>query len=295
MAVSKVAVMLNPDRRLATEKVASEIGLPDLNGSEVFIKPNFNTADPAPGSTHNDTLEAIVELVNRGRPKRVTVGDRSGPAKTRKVFEEKGIFRMSKDLGFQCSVLDELPGSEWVKVNPPDCNWRNGFLFAKPPTEADAVIGLCCLKTHQYGGHFTMGLKLATGFIHRRNMAELHSSPMKQRRMIAEMNVAYTPSLMIMDGVEAFYKGGPMRGPRWAANLTFASSDRIALDAVGVATLKMHGTTKRIESKRIFEHDQIKRAVELGLGARSPKEIELVPVDAASEQTCENIQEILSE
>jgi uncharacterized protein (DUF362 family) len=295
MTVSRVAVALNPDRRLAMEKVVSAIGLPDLKGSEVFIKPNFNTADPAPGSTHNDSLAAIVELVNQGRPRRVTVGDRSGPAKTRKVFEDKGIFEMSKNLGFECSILDELPSSEWARITPPDSSWRNGFLFAKPPIEADAVIGLCCLKTHQYGGHFTMGLKLATGFIHRRNMAELHSSPMKQRKMIAEMNVAYTPALMIMDGVEAFFKGGPMRGPRWAANLTFASVDRIALDAVGVAALKMHGTTKRIERKRVFEHDQIKRAVELGLGATSPEDIDLIPADAASEQVCEDIRKTLSE
>jgi uncharacterized protein (DUF362 family) len=294
MAVSRVAVMLSSDRRLATEKVVSVIGLPDLKGSEVFVKPNFNTADPAPGSTHNDTLATIVELVNGSRPIRVVVGDRSGPAKTRKVFEEKGIFKMSKDMGFECSILDELPSSEWIRITPPDSSWRNGFLFAKPPTEADAVIGLCCLKTHQYGGHFTMGLKLATGLVHRRNMAELHSSPMKQRKMIAEMNVAYTPALMIMDGVEAFYKGGPMRGPRWAANLTFASADRIALDAVGVAALKMHGTTKRIERKRVFEHDQIKRAVELGLGVTSPKDVDIIPADDASEQICEDLRKTLS-
>ncbi len=293
MTVSKVAVALSSDRRTATEKVASIIGLPDLEDSEVFVKPNFNTADPAPGSTHNDTLDTIIRLVNNGRPRKVVVGDRSGPAKTRKVFEEKGIFTMSSKLGFDCSILDELPRDAWVRVTPPESSWRKGFLFAKPPTEADAVIGLCCLKTHQYGGHFTMGLKLATGFVHRRNMAELHSSPVKQRRMIAEMNYAYTPTLMIMDGVEAFYKGGPMRGPRWAANLTFAAVDRIALDAVGVAALKMHGTTKRIERKRIFENDQIKRAVELGLGVTSPEEIDIVPADTASEPICEKLRKIL--
>ncbi len=293
MTVSKVAVALSPDRRTATEKVATMIGLPNLEDLDVFVKPNFNTADPAPGSTHNDTLGAIIRLVNEGRPRKVVVGDRSGPAKTRKVFQEKGIFSMSSDLGFECSILDELPSNAWVRVTPPESSWRKGFLFAKPPTEADAVIGLCCLKTHQYGGHFTMGLKLATGFVHRRNMAELHSSPVKQRRMIAEMNFAYTPTLMVMDGVEAFYKGGPMRGPRWTANLTFAAVDRIALDAVGVAALKMHGTTKRIERKRIFENDQIKRAVELGLGVTSPEEIDIVPADTASELIAEKLRKTL--
>ena len=31
-----------------------------VSGKSVILKPNFNTADPAPGSTHNDTLRALV-------------------------------------------------------------------------------------------------------------------------------------------------------------------------------------------------------------------------------------------
>src|SRR4030042_75123 len=139
-----------------------------------------------------------------------------------------------------------MPKDRWVKIKPPGTHWLNGFWFAKPVLEADAVIGLCCLKTHQYGGHFTMSLKLTTGMVHSRNMTELHTSVINQRNMIAEMNWAYTPVLMVMDGVEAFYQGGPMTGPRGKADLTFAASDRIALAGGGVAALKMHGTTSKI-------------------------------------------------
>ena len=46
-----------------------------------------------------------------------------------------------------------------------------------------------------------------------------------------------------------------------------ASTDRIALDAVGVATLRIYGTTGEVENGSIFEQEQIARAVELGLGA----------------------------
>ena len=293
MAQSEVAVILNPDRDYSTRKVVEYVGLPDLDGLDVFIKPNFNTADAAPGSTHNDTLRTAVEMVRSCGPNGIVVGDRSGPAKTRKVFEQKGIFDMGKSMGFDCLVLDEQPISEWTRIIPPDSNWKNGFLFAKRPLDMDAIIGLCCLKTHQYGGHFTMSLKLATGFVHRRYMAELHSSLKKQRKMIAEMNVAYEPSLVVMDGVEAFYKGGPMKGPRWAADLTFASTDRVALDAVGIVALKMHGTTKRIERKGIFEQEQIARAVELGLGVKSANDIRIVPVDAKSEEMCSRLQDRL--
>jgi uncharacterized protein (DUF362 family) len=120
-------------------------------------------------------------------------------------------------------------------------------------------------------------------------MAELHTSVINQRKMIAETNYPYKPALIVMDGVEAFYTAGPMTGDRWTANLTFASTDRVALDAVGVATLKMHGSTRKINDKAVFEHDQIARAIELGLGAANPGEVEIVPVDEESRSIAEKI------
>jgi uncharacterized protein (DUF362 family) len=80
----------------------------------------------------------------------------------------------------------------------------------------------------------------------------------------------------------------------WQANLTLSSNDRIAMDAVGVAALKMHGTTKVIGSKPIFEQDQIKRAVELGICVSSPEEIKPVPVDDDSTEVVDMLMEILS-
>jgi len=293
MVKSKVFIAYDPNRSRATRKVVNAAGLPALAGKQVLIKPNFNTADTPPGSTHIDTIKTVVEMIKAQGPKKITVADRSGPAKTSKVFQEKGVFALAEELGFECLILDEMPKDRYVKVKPQGSHWINGFWFAKPAQEADAVIGLCCLKTHQYGGHFTMSLKLATGFVHRSNMTELHTSVLNQRNMIAEMNVAYKPALVVMDGVEAFYSGGPMTGPVWKANLTFASADRVALDAAGVAALKMHGTTSKIEKKPIFELDQIRRAAELGLGASSAGDVELVPVDGESVDVVDKIRMVL--
>ena len=294
MTKSKVVVALDPDRTGATRKVIGVLGMPDLRGKNVLVKPNFNTADPTPGSTHIDTLRTMIQLVKEQAPKKVTVGDRSGPAKTSKVFQELGVFALADEMGFECLVFDEMPKSRYVKVKPPGSHWINGFWFAKPVLEADSVICLCCLKTHQYGGHFTMSLKLTTGMVHRSNMTELHTSVLNQRNMIAEMNYPYKPALVVMDGVEAFYTGGPMSGSRWKANLTFAATDRVALDAVGVATLKMHGSTRKIDGKPVFKQDQIRRAVELGLGSAGPEEIGIVPADEASKDIVEKISSVLS-
>jgi uncharacterized protein (DUF362 family) len=280
------------DRAEATRSIMQASNLNDLNGSKVLVKPNFNTADESPGSTHLDTLIATLDTLIEIGASHVSVGDRSGPAETRKVFEDKGIFSLAKKMGFEPVIFDEMPHDRFVKISPKGSHWRNGFLFVKNASEVDGVIGLGCLKTHMYGGHFTLSLKLATGMVHRQNMKELHAS-MHMREMIADINTAYTPRLMILDGVEAFYQGGPMVGNRWTADLTFASTDRVALDAVGVAALKMHGTTSEIESRGIFQQDQIKRAVQLGLGVGMAEDIELRALNDAAERPVEKLSHVL--
>ena len=97
--------------------------------------------------------------------------------------------------------------------------------------------------------------------------------------MIAEVNQPFQPALVILDGVEGFVDGGPMTGKRAQANVLLASADRVAIDAVGVAILKYLGSNEAIMKKKIFEQEQIVRAVELGLGASSPDRIKLFPVD----------------
>ena len=292
MPKSDVFIVHSPDRGVVVKDVLEKVGLPRLKGKKVLVKPNLNTSDPAPGSTHDDTLRSVVEIVLEAGPERLIVGDRSGPEDTRWVFEEKGLFHLSEEIEFECMIFDEMGPSRYQHIQDRRFHWKDGFLFAKAVLEAEVVISLCCLKTHQYGGHFTMSLKNTTGMVHRDNMRELHHSP-HQREMIAEMNVAYQPDLILMDGVEAFYEGGPMTGSRWKADITLASRDRVAIDAVGVAALKLHGTSRAIESKKVFEQDQIRRAVELGLGASGPEDINIVSIGDDSQMPTEELEAIL--
>jgi uncharacterized protein (DUF362 family) len=123
-------------------------------------------------------------------------------------------------------------------------------------------------------------------------MGELHSSP-HQRLMIAEVNTAYTPALVVMDGVEAFVGGGPDSGERVWAEVVLAGTDRVALDAVGVALLRHFGTTPEVSRGRIFEQEQIARAAELGLGVDAPDKIQLVTPDPESEAYAAQVRDIL--
>lgn len=295
---ARVALVRTTNRAEGVCRAVVLLGMPDVKGKRVLLKPNFNSADPTPASTHNDVLRTLVELLWEGEAHSITVADRSGMGETHKVMEQKGIFAMAAELGFRTLVLDELGAKDWVQIQPPGSHWSRGFLFARPILEADVIVQTCCLKTHRYGGHFTLSLKNSVGMVARYGpdyydyMAELHSSP-HQRKMIAEINFAYKPALVVLDGVEAFVTGGPERGKKVQAEVILAGTDRVAIDAAGVAILRLFGTTPEVERGPVFAQEQIARAVELGLGISRSEEIQFLTDDAPSAEFAERVQEIL--
>ncbi len=249
-----------------------------------------------PGSTHIDTLRTLVQTLNEMGAKRITVAERSGPgAPTREVMEKKGIFQLAKELDFEVVNLEDLMAEGWLHIHPKDSHWKDGFLFPRVYAEAESIVQTCCLKTHSFGGHFTLSLKLAVGMVPRVGysyMQELHSSP-HQRQLIAEINTAFSPDLIVLDGVDAFINGGPARGTLVQAGVVLAGNDRVAIDAVGVAILRSLGTTPEVSRGRIFEQDQIARAAELGLGVKSADQIQIVTGDEESKTYCGKIRDIL--
>ncbi len=291
---TRVAVVRTEDRVKGVAEVLRLLEFPSPEGKEVLLKPNFNTADPAPGSTHNDTLRELVSQLRKRGARAITIGERSGPPPTRKVMEEKGIFDLAKALDVRLINFEELPDEDWVHLNPPGNHWQNGFWIPKAVAQAEYIVSTCCLKTHGFGGVFTMSLKLAVGLTPKRLMRELHGNREHMRRMIAEINVGYRPQVIVMDGVEAFVDGGPSQGKRVAANVFIGGTDRIAVDAVGLAMLKELGSNPAIMERKIFEQEQIQRAVELGLGASGPEQIELVAPDQAGRELADRLRKWLS-
>ena len=294
---SPVAFVSTEDRKTGVSLSIKTLGINPVKNKDVLIKPNFNTADRTPGSTHNDTLVALVEEVWKMEAKSVSLGERSYPP-TRSVMEQKGILSLLQELDVEIIDFDQLDKKDWVKVNPKDSHWQDGFRVARPILESECLISTCCLKTHQYGGVFTMSLKLHVGVVptsrHGFNyMSELHQSP-HQRKLIAEINAPFKPDLVILDGIDAFVDGGPATGTRAQGNVFLAAADRIAIDAVGLAILQYLGSNNQIMNTKIFEQEQIARAAEIGLGATSPSEIEVVAANGESQKYRDRIVEILN-
>ncbi len=301
---AKVSLVKTEDRERGIRKAVALLG--DVNwpfdGAHVVLKPNFNSDDPFPGSTHNDTLRALVGLLRELGSSHITIADRSGGSwVTEEVLAEKGIPQLAEKLGVELVATDAEPPEAWERLEVPDGHWKRGVEVPKLFLEADAIVQSCCLKTHRFGGHFTMSLKNAVGVIAKDSvfdgygyMSEMHGSP-HIREMIAEINQLYTPDLIVMDAIDAFVRGGPATGALEHPGLILASTDRIAIDAVGVAILRTYETTPEVAEGRIFDLDQIRRAAELGIGVDSPDRIELVAADdRVSQDAARGIREALA-
>ena len=294
----RVVVVRAEDRRDGVTRALRLLRVADFAGKHVVVKPNFNSADPFPGSTHPETLAALVEWLGGAGAGRVTVADRSGMGDTREVFEAKGVFAQGRKLGLPCVVLDELPARDWVPHLLPGSHWRRGVLFPRILEEAEAIVSTCCLKTHRFGGDFTLSLKNSVGAVAKYGpdnynyMGELHGSH-AQRLMIADINRLYRPALILLDGLEAFVEGGPESGAKAAPWVFLAGTDRVAVDAVGVAILRLYGTTPAVSAGPIFRQEQIARAAELGMGVNRPDLIDLVTDDQAGQAFIARLRPIL--
>lgn len=295
-----VALVKTTDRAVGVQRAIELLAINPARSLPVLLKPNLNSADPAPASTHPEILRSLTLALQEMGARSITIGERSGMGATRQVMQQKGVFDLADELGLQTAVFDELDEKDWVLHHSADFHWPNGFAVPRLLLDSPCVVQTCNLKTHRFGGHFTLSLKNSVGFVAKtvgsggiNYMQQLHNSDY-QRHMIAEVNKVYKSSLIVVDGVEAFVSGGPDAGQLVQPEVVFAGTDQIALDAVGVAILRLFGTTSEVSKGAIFAQEQIARAVELGLGIDSPTKIRFVTGDAESQAYAETISALLN-
>jgi uncharacterized protein (DUF362 family) len=265
---SLVSIVRTKNREEGVLKAVESIGginpaVQDLEGY-IVIKPNCNSHDPYPASTHPRTLRTLLKmLADAGLEKeQIVVGDMSGPAwlPTRATMKKNGILDVAMEFEVRVSFFEE---EKWVQVKPEKAlSWPEGFRVAETVHNASRVISLPCLKTHQFGGIFTLSLKNSVGVINPADRTLVHKKPGVR---IAEINLAYTSDLVVLDGLKCFVSGGPAHGKEVASGIVIAGGDRVAVDAVGVAVLK-YFKANGIAGVRVQSHDQLRRAAEIGVG-----------------------------
>jgi len=139
-SLSEVFILKTTDRATGVPALLSKFNLGDYSGKQVALKANFNSADPFPASTHLDTLRTIVQTLKNAGASSITLAERSGMGDTEQVLEQMGVLALSRELGFNAVVLDDVSKEDWIKVEKGETHWLRGFYMAKVFHDADKIV-----------------------------------------------------------------------------------------------------------------------------------------------------------
>lgn len=246
-------------------------------GDSVLLKPNFNCAYATPLATDRGMLAAAIEVLQDYGAK-VAVGEMSGRAAwpTEKVVADLGVLPLLKRYGvpfinFQYDdwLEVDIPGQYWQKVHVP----RSIY-------EADHRVYLPNMRCHS-SGRYSCSIKLGVGWISAEDREIMHSDRTTSEAMIAELNLAFQPDLVIVDGRRSTVEWAG-RGPYVYPNVIMASGDMVAIDTEVVKTLKTFPAQNRIQIP-IEELGQIKVAQMHGLGSMDYEVVE-APAHSCTEE-----------
>lgn len=274
------------DRGKALEAALAEtIGLGMIKaGQSVYLRVNANSGDPYPYSTSPDTILAIGGMLRDIGVTDIRVGDRSfwGDQDTAGNLAANGITGAAKKIGTTAKVYDD--DADWMTLPAETVpNWTGTVRLPTDVTTADHMIILSCVKTH-FISQITMSLKISLGLVHATDRAragnlKTHDTKVLYKQ-IAQINKAFTPSLVIQDGYKAIISGGPTvadRPPNAPSSFKggvvgdpkvfIVSTDRIAADVAGIAVLQSLSPAYELVTKtKPFANPQIAAAAAAGLG-----------------------------
>ncbi len=234
------------------------------NGEKILLKPNVLVGDNPERciSTHPSILKAAGRVF-----KEITgelyYGDSSGFGKSVIQLKKAGLSQAADELGIK--LADFINGEE---VSFSDSPYTRKFVIAKGVLDADGIISLAKLKTHQLN-RMTGAVKNQFGCIPGMLKAQFHITvpdPNDFSKMLVALTLFIKPRLYIMDGIMAMEGNGPRAGDPVAMNVLLFSKDPVALDAVACRTIDLN----------VDYVPTMKPGKEWGLGVYNDEEIELV-------------------
>lgn len=238
----------------------------------VLLKPNFNTADPYPASTSLDFLQAVIEVIQKAKPKELIVGESCTYfLNTEKVCQQKGAPAIMDEFNVTWHNFEK---EKWVNIKVPNGKHFKSVKIPRITQEVDKIILLPCLKTHRLA-KFTMSLKITIGMLKPIQRGPLHLSNLESR--VSEVASVIKPSLIIMDGRKCFVTQGPEKGQVENPNILMASDDRVALDIEALKILQSYKADNMLGNDP-WALEQITRAIELNIGSKSQQDYQVIEV-----------------
>jgi uncharacterized protein (DUF362 family) len=240
------------------------------NGDIVTIKPNLNTADPYPASSDPAFIEALgLEILDAGADKIRIIDSSMLKLKSREVATEIGFNEVAENLDAELVFLDEHP---WEKIEIEKGNALKKSTTGRPIFDSDKLVLAPCIKTH-FLAKFTGSMKIFIGWMGKSDRVKMHMRKLEQK--VVEFASYFRPDLIVMDARKVFVTGGPASGKIESPNFILASKDMVSIDVEGVRILQSYGADNKLD-ENVWEVPQIKHAVEIGLGAKSDDEIQVI-------------------
>jgi uncharacterized protein (DUF362 family) len=202
---------------------------------KIFVKPNMSHPEYVPGVVTSPAL--IRELVGllRDNAQEVIVGESNGfnyPCAS--AFEKTGIETAVKQAGGSVINLSEDKVVK-VKFENTSCPLKMMFL-PKTVLEADAVVDLALMKTHEFT-MYSGAIKNLFGCVPSNKRIYLHPY---LPEVFYRLYSIFKPKLTVMDARVALEGNGPTKGNPVKMGLMLTSNDALATDIIAARIMGLN-------------------------------------------------------
>lgn len=201
--------------------------------SKLILKPNLLAKNPPEKActTHPAVFEAVGKLLQEEGYANLKYGDSPGNPviKPEKIADECGLKEVADKLGIPFGNFEE-----GVEMDFPEGRVADKFVICKEVVEADGIINVCKMKTHQLE-RITGAVKNTFGCVFGINKASSHarfSTAETFAKMIGDLNNLVIPKLHVMDGIVAMEGNGPQNGTPKHMGVILVSTDPVAIDGL---------------------------------------------------------------
>ncbi len=238
--MNKVSIVRCPDYSNTKRSIAEALelvgGLENIidPGDRVLLKPNILSASPpeAAATTHPSVVASMCEFVIQAGGKPI-VGDGSGisrPGATAKSLKISEIEEAARKAGAQVVNFET---SGFTLVDVPDPFQFRKLYIANPVLEADIIISLPKLKTHELT-YYTGAVKNFFGTLPLKCRKEIHLLGKRDLfgEAVADLYSVIRPHFAVMDGIIGMEGNGPSHGKPVNSGVVLASQDCVSMDIV---------------------------------------------------------------
>ncbi|PVX24753.1 MAG: hypothetical protein CW691_06580 [Candidatus Bathyarchaeum sp.] len=191
---------------------------------KVFIKPNLCSKNYIRGAVTNPELLFHLVSFLRDRAEEVVVGESNGYNYCcDDALALTGVKKIVEQAG---GTTINLSNDEIVNVQNPKTLCLKNFPLPKTLVEADSVVDVPVMKTHEFT-NYSGAIKNLFGCIPNNRRIFLHP---QFDMVMHDLLVLLKPKFVVMDSTFAMEGNGPNRGIVIPMNLVMTSSDLVAMD-----------------------------------------------------------------